>query len=132
MGEKEAALKELEQAMGMEVEDINAHLQKVMNDILSMSCNAVALLWLSVACQAKIAFDIPVTSGLLKILLFCKLCFNAQPSSKLGGMVCIMTMAARLASVCKVLELSTAERLAQHVVFSSGALLLCRLMQSSF
>lgn len=41
MGEKEAALKELEQAMGMEVEDINAHLQKVLLGLLS--CPAITL-----------------------------------------------------------------------------------------
>ena len=60
MGEKEAALKELEQAMGMEVEDINAHLQKVSPGLLSMSCNNPASQWV---CQAKIALDILDTCG---------------------------------------------------------------------
>lgn len=61
MGEKEAALKELEQAMDMEVEDINAHLQKVLPGILFMPCNKGAS---QGVCQSKIALDILVTCGL--------------------------------------------------------------------
>lgn len=61
MGEKEAALKELEQAMDMEVEDINAHLQKVLPGLPFMPCNKGASQWV---CQSKIALDILVTCGL--------------------------------------------------------------------